>query len=557
MIKNILVPEKIGHYYIFPKRVIGFDIGRTHITATQIYLSGNNITIERCIEQNINEKISINKKLESGNELDHEQKTIQAIKNIVSQLDTFDEIYTSISSSNVIFKSLRLPFVSRSKIKMVVNYEVEPLLPFSAQDALIDFIITKKIKQENSSEIMVAAVQRDFVENHVKLFEQAGILPSKIVVDLLSLYSFYKNIPAYQNIKGSVVLLDIGFNVTRLAYIHDGRISFIRSLPKGIMSQAKDFSQAYVTGQKSDQESDQAKSVELFMRHGYKKLDDIAYKNAIESAAKNFWSSIKFTMQSFSSQVGQDVDVSKILILGQGAHILNISEFATNFLSVDCQLFQTSSFISKPNIKIKNALTISSSSIISLAVALPFGSMDEFNLYKIGALARGADLINRQLIVAGIFVLMIFSLLFVHSYVQISKTKREAKSSEQEIIASLGKKFKRSEEDETLDEVVFSAEQEVLSKEKEFAFAGRNRFSYLKYLLALQNSIIDKEGLGMDLESISISQPDNKIMIKAKVKSYPALKKLVKELRKSKLFRFVDSPEKLDFEMIIGLDKNV
>ena len=53
---------------------------------------------------------------------------------------------------------------------MVVNFEVEPLLPFATDDAVIDFIITKQNVAEKSSELLVTAVQKQYITQHLQLF---------------------------------------------------------------------------------------------------------------------------------------------------------------------------------------------------------------------------------------------------------------------------------------------------------------------------------------------------------------------------------------------------
>jgi len=538
MIKNILIPEKIKNYYIFPKRVVGFDIDKTHVTAMQIYLNGNTVTVERCIDE----------KLETGAQLSHDEKVVNAIKNIVNELDSFDEIYTSISSSHVIFKSLKLPFTSYSKIKGVVEYEVEPLLPFSAADALIDFIVTQEIPEEKSSEVMVVAAQRNAIEQHVAFFEQAGVSPSKVVVDLLSLYSLYKNIPAYADLKGSVVLVDIGFNVSRVAFINDGRLAFVRTIPKGIFSQARELAKLHSVSQ--------TEAAEVIMRFGMEKPDDSSYKDSMEKVASKFWSDIKFTLQSFSSQLQEEVDIEKLLILGQGAKISGISEFSTKFLGISSQLFKVESLIRKSNVKIKNSLTIPSSNIISLAVAFPSEITDKFNLYKMGAGISDANLLNKQLITAAVFVFIIFSLFFVHGYVQVSKLRQEYNASQKEAVDALHKKFVKSREEDELELAVDEAEREVGEKEKWFAFVGKDRFSFLKYLQALFETI-DKDALGIKVEKLTVSPADMEMVLDAEVKNYKALRTLVKDLKKNKMFKLETSPEETKFKMNIKLLRNV
>ena len=58
---------------------------------------------------------------------------------------------------------------------MVIGFEIEPLLPFSLRDAAIDFIITREIPEEKSSEILVTAVQKQQLIHHLEMFEAVRI----------------------------------------------------------------------------------------------------------------------------------------------------------------------------------------------------------------------------------------------------------------------------------------------------------------------------------------------------------------------------------------------
>ena len=88
MIKNILVPEKIGQYYLFPKRILSLVIEKTRVSACQIYHSGNNTKIEKFLS----------KAIESGSPATHDQRVSKAIQDVVSQADKYNEIRTTLSS---------------------------------------------------------------------------------------------------------------------------------------------------------------------------------------------------------------------------------------------------------------------------------------------------------------------------------------------------------------------------------------------------------------------------------------------------------------------------
>ena len=59
----------------------------------------------------------------------------------------------------VIFKDLTLQLSDPDKIRMVLDYEIEPMLPFSIHDATIDFIVTKTQKDPQQTTVLVAAIR--------------------------------------------------------------------------------------------------------------------------------------------------------------------------------------------------------------------------------------------------------------------------------------------------------------------------------------------------------------------------------------------------------------
>ena len=119
LIKNRFLPERIKEYYLFSKRVIGFDIGKHHISAAQVYIHGRRSTIEKVVKLPLPE----------GTPTDYQERVAHAIRYILNTFDSYDEICTTLSSSVVVYKELSLPFTNREQISMIIDYEVESFLP--------------------------------------------------------------------------------------------------------------------------------------------------------------------------------------------------------------------------------------------------------------------------------------------------------------------------------------------------------------------------------------------------------------------------------------------
>ena len=82
MLSDILVPQKIGNYYLFQKRVLSFDVTPMLVQGLLLDYTGKTVQIKN--------KITIALKDFSA------QAQISAIKKIASTIGAYDEVVTSL-----------------------------------------------------------------------------------------------------------------------------------------------------------------------------------------------------------------------------------------------------------------------------------------------------------------------------------------------------------------------------------------------------------------------------------------------------------------------------
>lgn len=529
MIKNILLPEKIGSYYLFSKRIVGIDIGKTDISATVIRAHNSIVTIEQTTEI----------ELETGNTADYTDRTVVALKQIIEKIGKVQEVRTALPSSVVIFKELKLPFITYEKIKLIINFEVEPLLPFALQDAVVDFIITKQNIEEQSSQVLVAAVQKQQIVKHLELFALAGITPDIITVDLFALYALYQAIPEYGQSHATIALFDLGLDATRISYIDNGQLRLIRTLPKGMIHIVKAVGDALgiTIGQAMDH----------IMRFGISTTDWPEYGHAITASCTAFWQDIRFTLTSFTLQTPEQA-IKKLVLLGPGAQLKGVCPFVSELITIPCEIFDPQKITTIAHVQTKNKQILSQNSIMSTAIALPIAMTELFNLRKGELAASNRALLYAQGITAMVLTLLLFGTLITYGYLQTSRLQQEIESSQEQAVEALKEKFKNLEEESDLADALSKAQDELTREEKTwFAFSSQSPALFLKYLLEL-TSRIDKESVGLVLDKITII--DGTMTLKGQVKDFPALTTLVRELRQSKLFSHVEQPDDIRFEAL-------
>ena len=505
MIKNIFIPEHVGNYYIFPQRIVGLDITKTDIFACQLYVHGKKITLEKFITQ----------PLELAGT--YQERVIDGLKKIMTHVDAYDAVHITLPSSLAIFKTLKLPFTSYEKIKMVIAYEIEPLLPFSISQASIDFIITKTDLQEKSAEVFVTAVQNQHVMEQISLCEQAGIKAELITIDMIALYTIYQQFPDFiqTTANKSIVLLDFGPYETRLAYLFDGQLKLIRTLPKGFLDQAKAVGKMLTipTGQ----------ALEHLMRFGLEKNHDQVIEDSIKKSMSSFLHELSFTLNSFTQQTTSPAAhaISKIMLVGEGASIKGLSSYITTIIGINCEQIKTNELLRNPSIDMKQKNGgIPSENLVSLGAAFASLQTPTFNLLPKGLDTQDSSLFTKQLISAFILSMLLLIALIISSYLQLRSFHNETYESAQEVIEALSTiDIKPSPEEEgdspetLLEELVKRAQEKVTKDERvvsEFSIA--NRASFLSYLYELSKLNTGKQGdLGLKLTHLTIT-PDKIVM---------------------------------------------
>lgn len=533
LVQDILLPEKIKSYYLFSKTVVGIEINKTHIIATKTRINGHTNSIELVVEEKISEEVSE----------ENFERTSATLTSIFSKIGSYDEIHTILPSSIVIFKELKLPFISREKISMVIGFEIEPLLPFALRDAVVDFIITREIPEEKSSEILVTAVQKQQITQHLAMFEAINLKPDVITVDMISLYGFYKQIDAYKQLQGGTVLINVTSYTTNIALMVNGQLKTIRTLPKGIIALTKQIAQEL---SKTPQEI-----IDHLIRFGLESTAGSEYTPAIEKNITEWWNGINFTLNSFSTQLLNKQPMSKIIFLGSGSLIKGFVPFIAQKSNISCELFNAENITNDPTCTVKNINKITPINVISVSATLPFATTVDYNLAQKEFKPTHDSLLLKQLILLVVLTLGFFTTVITHYIVQTRKLKNEIYASETEALNALTSTFKSLEGEKNLDDAVEEAAKEVDEQKKRwFAFSHQSRASFLQYLLELASKI-DKKSLDFNIEQINVA--DHILTLKASVRDHDALKILERELGQSKLFSAIEPQDNPQFTMRITL----
>lgn len=111
----------------------------------------------------------------------------QAYKTLLSNEQYL--VSTGIKGNEVLVRPLQLPLTKNSEIETAVSFQVEPLLPYPLENALIDYL--RVGRQGQNSDLTILSIKKDHLQRHLDSLKEMDIEPEYVscVPVSLALYS--------------------------------------------------------------------------------------------------------------------------------------------------------------------------------------------------------------------------------------------------------------------------------------------------------------------------------------------------------------------------------
>lgn len=328
MLKKLFFPATYKGHRFYKERILGITVDNNTIHCSIVETSSKKTTIVAVI----NEPIIITE----GQS--YVESLVKALTKVVAPLQKkVDKVCWGLSSSLALFKEVKLPFVDREKIAMVLEYEVESLLPFTLDEAIIDFIITKSIPEEKSSILLVAAVRKHEIQFIIDVCTQSGINPHQITLDVFGLVGIYNEISEYKKEERATALITLSAQSTRIVFIEKGTIRLIRTINQGIESIVNKVSVTCHTPP--------ASIADQIRLQGLRAEGESPLSNAISAAFTELFAEIQFTLDTFNVKTNFSNAVTRCFFTGPYARINGLTTLASSTLQIPAELFSPEKLI--------------------------------------------------------------------------------------------------------------------------------------------------------------------------------------------------------------------
>jgi general secretion pathway protein L len=291
-----------------PEKILGLDIGRDSIKAVRVRAGLRGYEVARIALVNI----------------DKEGGTEEALKKLFESGIFTDSIcITVLPAKEFFFRNIRLPFKDKKKISQTIAYELEPLIPCSADDVLIDYVITD---QTDQTYIFSAAVAKSAAGDLIKYLKECNVEASIMDIDAVPVAS---RLLAGHTDTGCGLLLDIGARDTTGVIFDKSGILHVRRLPFG--------------GEKITKALAKALKIEFSEAEKRKRTGDTDEAGEeISVVCGKFFSEVKNTLQFLGLKGNLKEDPAKVFLTGGGALYPPLQKKMETFFSLPIEMVDIS-----------------------------------------------------------------------------------------------------------------------------------------------------------------------------------------------------------------------
>ncbi|GDY11889.1 hypothetical protein LBMAG53_07670 [Planctomycetota bacterium] len=202
-----------------PKSIVGIDVGSYAVKAVALQVNKDRITLAGYAQGRIDK-----------------QDVADVIKKVIGQLGHRPRrVVTSVSGRSVIVRQVETPRLEGDELRKHITHEADKYIPFGAEEVVIDCqpLPDRPGAKGNNLQVMLVAVRKAFIQEHVAQLRAAGIAPEVIDVDVFALANAYELLgpPAPpETEKKATALIDIGASKSNIAIVQGSRVLFTREV---------------------------------------------------------------------------------------------------------------------------------------------------------------------------------------------------------------------------------------------------------------------------------------------------------------------------------------
>jgi len=233
------------------------------------------------------------------------------------------DVVLGVGNARVFARNLSVPKMSLDLIRESLPFQVQDMIPFPAEDAVLDFYPISESAGDSGQVVnglLVAAV-REAVLANVNATQLAGLNP--VDVDLIA-FALARTFQRGSRAAGTSAVIDVGASTTTVVVSTDGVPQFVRIIPTG----GSDLTTAL--SNKLGVAVEQAELMKRSVGLSPSRQEDRAIGSATMELAGELMNSLRTTLAFFTSG-NQASAATHIVLTGGGANLPGFAKALSEF----------------------------------------------------------------------------------------------------------------------------------------------------------------------------------------------------------------------------------
>ena len=201
--------------------ITGLDINGGVIKLIQLKAASSGPQVIKCVLKKVNFDADFP-------EEEKEDILVNALKEILRDNKIkAKNLITALPRDLAVVRYITLPSADDAEIGQMIKFEAERHIPFAVDKVEVDFQIINKSAEK--SEILLVAVKKEIIEQHLSLLKRANLIPAVIDLSSFAIFNSFLNNNDTAAGMGAAALIDVGQKAVEINIVRDGALYFTRS----------------------------------------------------------------------------------------------------------------------------------------------------------------------------------------------------------------------------------------------------------------------------------------------------------------------------------------
>lgn len=297
-----------------PSNIVGLDLGASGPKAVAI-----------CSSLRRKEIMGLGASLTTGHNVSKgEEKPAEALRELLGY-DIFpaERLVSGLKGDQVAVRSFALPRFQRQNGDALVKFEMEALLPFHAEEIVVDYQ-SRPLDDGKQVRVLALAARKAEVAEQLGMLAELNMEPRSLSWNTLGAYAALVNSPAMPE-KGTNCILDLGCRSTAMVVFDEGGPILVRSLDIG----GQDLTDALA----SELNVDATDAERIKREQGVGPQAGEQIRRALEQVLANLIQEVEI------SRLSLKVEFERIIITGGASKLPGIDAFFRERMGVECARF--------------------------------------------------------------------------------------------------------------------------------------------------------------------------------------------------------------------------